>query len=223
MIDNLPFWIDVLFIIACILTLLFFYYANGKPLKVTLGIALWCIGHSVLALNGFYQITDSIPPRFGLDLVHSTLFIVFGLLPKQQNWLLEKRNMIISTLLHIVRIPVEIVLFGLFLNEMIPELMTFEGRNFDIVMGIMAPVVAFLIFKKRISKKVLLAWNVIGLFLVTFILVNGILSAELPFQQFAFDQPNRGISYFPYVLLPATVVPIVIWTHLSDILVLLKK
>ncbi|MEO0506233.1 MAG: hypothetical protein AAF090_08785 [Bacteroidota bacterium] len=223
MIDNLPIWIDVLFIIACILTILLFHYGNGKPLKVTLGIVLWCIGHSVLALNGFYQITDSIPPRFGLVLVPSALLIVYGLLPKQQDWLLEKRNMVISTFLHIVRVPVEIVLLGLFLNQMIPELMTFEGRNFDIVMGITAPIIGFLLLKKRISKKALLVWNIVGLFLVTFILVNGILSAELPFQQFAFDQPNRGISYFPYVLLPATIVPIVIWTHLSDILILLKK
>ncbi|MEO1486542.1 MAG: hypothetical protein AAFU57_12395 [Bacteroidota bacterium] len=223
MIDNLPHWIDILFIATCILTLLLFHYANGKPLKVTLGIVLWCIAHSVLALNGFYQITDTIPPRFGWVLVPSMLLIIFGLLPKQQKWVLEKRNTVISTFLHTVRLPVEIVLFGLFVNQMIPELMTFEGRNFDILMGITAPIVGYLLLKRRISKKVLLAWNIVGLFLVTFIEVNGILSAELPFQQFAFDQPNRGISYFPYVLLPATIVPIVIWTHLSDILVLLKK
>lgn len=41
--------------------------------------------------------------------------------------------------LHIVRIPVEIALFWLFLNKGIPELMTFEGQNFDILAGMTAP------------------------------------------------------------------------------------
>lgn len=125
--------------------------------------------------------------------------------------------------MHTVRLPVEIVLFGLFIYQMVPELMTFEGRNYDIIMGITAPIIGILLLKKRISKKALLIWNILGLFLVTFILVNGVLSAELPFQQFAFDQPNRGLNYFPFVLLPATIVPIVVWTHISDILILVKN
>jgi hypothetical protein len=68
-----------------------------------------------------------------------------------------------------------------------------------------------------------LAWNSIGLCFILFILFNGVLSAELPFQQFAFDQPNKAINYFPFILLPATIVPIVIWTHLSDILKLINE
>jgi len=47
------------------------------------------------------------------------------------------------TYLNVVRIPVEIVLFWLFLNQAVPELMTFEGRNFDIIAGITAPIVAY--------------------------------------------------------------------------------
>ena len=76
---------------------------------------------------------------------------------------------------------------------------------------------------QKASKKTLLVWNIIGLILVLFILFNGILSSELPFQQFGFEQPNRGINYFPFILLPATIVPIVIWTHLSDIIKLKKE
>jgi hypothetical protein len=59
---------------------------------------------------------------------------------------------------------------------------------------------------------------VIGVFFVCFILINGILSSELPFQQFAFEQPNRAVNFFPFILLPAVIVPIVIWTHITDII-----
>ena len=69
----------------------------------------------------------------------------------------------------------------------------------------------------------LIAWNSIGLALILFILVNGVLSAELPIQQFAFDQPNRGLNYFPFILLPALLVPMVIWMHISDLIYLQKN
>ena len=132
--------------------------------------------------------------------------------------MLSKRDVRLSTFLHTVRLPIEIILFKLYLNKMIPQLMTFEGRNFDIVIGITAPIVGYLYLKKRISKIKLIAWNIIGIFFVCFILINGILSSELPFQQFAFDQSNRALNLFPFTLLPAVIIPIVIWTHITDII-----
>ena len=223
MIENLPNWINLLFIVTCILTIGLFYYSNGKPIKLTLLIIIWSVIQSVLAYMGFYQITDTIPPRFAFVLIPTTLLIIYGLLPKQQKWFFNQRDTKISTFLHSVRLPVEIVLYGLFTNKMVPELMTFEGRNYDILMGITAPIITWLYINKKINKKILFIWNTIGLALVFFILFNGILSSELPFQQFGFEQPNKGINYFPFVLLPGTIVPIVIWTHLSDIIKLRNK
>jgi len=223
MIELLPPWISVLFLATSLLTIGFFYYANGKPKTLLSLIILWSALHSILAYSGFYKVTDSIHPRFGLVLVPAVLIIIYGLLPKQQKWIFEKRNTKISTFLHVVRLPVELVLYALFIHKMVPELMTFEGRNYDILMGITAPIMGWLLLKNIVTKYILLLWNMIGLVLVLFILVNGILSAELPFQQFGFDQPNRGIMYFPFILLPATVVPIVIWTHLSDSIKLIKE
>ena len=223
MIENLPNWIDLTFVVTCILTIVLFHFSNGKPRKLTLLIIAWSIIQSVLAYIGFYQVTDAIPPRFGLVLIPTTFLIIYGLLPEQQRWFFEQRDTKVSTFLHSVRLPVEIVLFGLFTHKMVPEIMTFEGRNYDIVVGITAPIIGYLFIKQKISKKTLLTWNVVGLILVLFILFNGILSSELPFQQFGFEQPNRGINYFPFVLLPATIVPIVIWTHLSDIIKLIKE
>ena len=218
MIEVIPQWINVLFIATCAITLILFYYSNGKPRRLTAALVLWSIVHSVLAFYGFYENTIATPPRFAFVLIPSVVLIIYGLLPRQQEWFWVSRETRISTFLHSVRLPVEIVLYGLFINRMVPELMTFEGRNYDILIGISAPIIGILFLKDLIGKRILLIWNLIGLILVLFVFMNGIFSSELPFQQFGFDQPNRAIIYFPFILLPATVVPIVIWTHLSDII-----
>ena len=53
--------------------------------------------------------------------------------------------------------------------------------------------------------------------LLLFIVFNGLLSAPTTLQQFAFDQPNIALAYFPYVLLPALIVPLVLFGHFVSI------
>lgn len=106
---------------------------------------------------------------------------------------------------------------------MIPELMTFEGRNFDIISGISAPLIYYFGFvQKRLSNKIIIIWNVLCLMLLFNIVINAVFSAPFPFQKFAFDQPNIAILYFPFNWLPSCVVPIVLFSHIVVIRQLLK-
>ena len=218
MIDNFPFLIEFLLILVCVFTIVIFYISNSKPTKLILLIIVWSLIHSILAYNEFYRVIDTTPPRFALVIIPSFFAIVYGLLPKQRDWMLANRNLKISTFLHSVRLPVEIVLFYLYTYTMIPKLMTFEGRNFDILAGISAILTGILFVKQKIGLKPLLYWNYFGLILILFIFINGILAAETPIQQFAFEQPNKGMTYFPFILVPATIVPLVIYTHITDII-----
>jgi len=217
MMNILPSWVTLLFVVTVLLTIILFYYSNGKQEKLAYYLVAWSIIHSLLAYFGFYQDEAAIPPRFGLVIVPVLIALIYSFTPRKREYFYERRSTQVSTFLHAVRVPIEIILLMLYRHEMIPELMTFEGRNFDIIIGLSAPLIGLLNFYRKLSKKVLLVWNFLGLFFVTFILVNGILSAELPFQQFGFDQPNRAVIFFPFILLPATIVPIVIHTHLIDI------
>ncbi len=128
-----------------------------------------------------------------------------------------------TTILHIVRIPVELVLLWLYLQKAVPELMTFEGNNFDIVSGITSPLILWMGFRQGLPKRVLLlGWNSICLVLLINIVVHAILSTPVPFQQFAFDQPNIAVLYFPFIWLPAFIVPVVLLMHLVSIVKLLS-
>ena len=103
--------------------------------------------------------------------------------------------------LHTVRVGVEIVLYYLFIYSLIPESMTFSGRNFDILAGLTAPFVAYYGYNKgKLSDTFLLVWNWVCLILVSQVVITGILSAPTPFQQLSLNEPNTGILYFPFVL-----------------------
>ncbi len=61
------------------------------------------------------------------------------------------------------RFFVELLLWALFAAHMLPEQMTFEGMNFDILAGITAPVVALLVARQRTSRAFVIARNIICL------------------------------------------------------------
>jgi hypothetical protein len=96
--------------------------------------------------------------------------------------------------------------------------MTFTGRNFDILAGLSAPIVAYFVFTKKLwTTKVILVWNFISLGLLINIVINALLSAPSPFQQFAFNQPNIAILYFPFSWLPTFIVPVVLFCQIASI------
>lgn len=223
MIDQLPHSLNLLFIATTLLCIALFHYANHKNSKLTIIIICYAIMQSTIAYFGFYQNVNAFPPRVVFVMFPFLVFIYLGLRSNILNPIIQQKNLTKSTLVHIVRIPVEIVLYLLYTYQMVPKLMTFEGRNYDIIIGLLAPIAAFLFHKKKISHQLLLLFNFIGLGFVLFILVNGVLSAQTQLQQFAFDQPNKAILYFPFILLPSIIVPIVVFTHLTDIIFILNK
>lgn len=224
MIENVPSYVSILFILTTFLTIGFLFHAIKKSVFdtaaakiVVTAVAFWVLFTAVLAMSGFYLDTEDFPPNFAFLPLPALAFFTFILL-FFRNSFVDRLPLKILTMLHIVRIPVEIVLWLLFENGMIPEIMTFEGRNFDILAGITAPIICWLAFRNGKTNRVLLiAWNIIFLIFVTNIVVTAIFSLPTSFQQFGLDQPNRAILYFPYVWLPGIVVPIVYFAHFASL------
>lgn len=222
--ETLPFFIPVFFGAVVILTLFLLFRSTPHSGNFILLISLWTVLQSIWSLTGFYAIWNSIPPRFIWLILPPVLLILISFnTQKGKNWI-DQLDIKALILVHIVRIPVELVLFWLSEHKVVPALITFEGINFDIFSGLSAPVIYYLFFVKKVLPKFLfLLWNFVCLFLLFNVVVHAILSAPSPFQQYAFDQPVVAIGYFPFVLLPACVVPIVLFAHLVVIRKLLIK
>jgi len=224
--ENLPKYIysNVIFIVTTFITIWLFYKPTNKSkISITI-IIIWLILQGVLSFSGFYVRLSTIPPRFPLLILPPLLLIISLFTTAKGKKFIDSLDQKSMTLLHTVRIPVEIVLLLLYLDGFVPKLMTYEGRNFDIISGLTAPLIVYYGYAKiKLSRTILLFWNFLCLGLLLNIVVNAILSAPFQFQQFAFDQPNIAVLYFPFVWLPCCIVPIVLFSHLATIRQLLIK
>ena len=229
MIENLPAYITWFFVLTTVLTIIFFLYAVWEAgrqkafLYTTAGVLALLLGlQAALSYNGFYLV-KTMPPRFALAVLPTTVILLILFFSFARKGISDK-SLQILTLLSIVRVPVEIILFWVYQEGLIPQLMTFEGRNFDVLSGLTAPVVAWLAFRGgAVNRPLLIAWNLLAFGLLLNIVTHAILSLETQFQQFAFDQPNRAVLYFPFIWLPAIIVPIVFVSHVVSLRQLLKR
>jgi hypothetical protein len=111
------------------------------------------------------------------------------------------------------RFFVELLLLVLYLENQAPVQMTFDGRNWDILSGITAPIVALLIVKGKISKTGLIIWNLACLGLLVNIVTVAILSMPTPLQTFMNEPSNTIVTQFPVSWLPALLVPLAYGLH----------
>lgn len=222
--DQVPEFVSAFFILTALLTLYLFFRAAFNSRIVVFILLAWLSLQGFIASTGFYTLTDAFPPRLLLGILPPLVFIVVLFVSPKGRLFIDGLDLKALILVHVVRIPVELVLFWLFSFGTLPQLMTFEGRNFDVLSGISAlPVYYFGFIKKSLDIKFILAWNYICLALLANIVIHALFSFPYPFQLLAFDQPNIALLYFPFLWLPAVVVPLVLFSHLAAIRQLRRK
>lgn len=222
--EQLPSFAGIAIVLTTLLCIYLFYRAAHHSKIFLLVVAVWLLAQSFISSTGFYTYTVSTPPRFALAVLPPLAVIALLFVLPAGRRFTDSLNARILTLLHIIRIPVELVLFWLFVYKTIPLVMTFEGRNLDILSGLTAPLLYYIVFvKKWAGTTALLVWNIICLGLLVNIVVTALLSAPFPFQQLAFNQPNIAILYFPFVWLPCCIVPLVLYAHLATVRGLLRN
>ncbi len=219
----LPWYIYSIFGLTVFLCIYFFYKATGKSNTVLIIIILWLVLQGLLAFSGFYQNTTGFPPRLVLIGMPPMLLILILFITKKGIRFMDSLDEKMLTILHVIRIPMELILWWLFFYKAIPQIMTFEGRNFDILAGLTAPIVFYFGYiKNKIGKTIKLFWNIISVLLLANIVFYAILSIPTSFQQYGLEQPNIAVLYFPFVYLPCCVVPIVFLSHFAVIRKLIK-
>eukprot|EP01035_Chromulina_nebulosa_P032386 gene32386-43270_t len=185
---------------------------------------IWIVD-SILSLKGvFLDTIKSTPPVFfPAVIVMLSLAVYFALKYKPLTHFKEE-NMKYAVALQTFRFPLELIFVWAFHLGLMPKQMTFEGLNFDVLVGLTAPLVAYFGYHKQVLPKwVLVGWNFAGLLLLANIVTVAILSAPTNFQVFTNEPHNTIVFKFPYIFIPFFLVPLALFGHLFALRKLLAK
>ena len=191
--------------------------------QIIVGLTLWAVFVSAWSLSGmmgdFSKFPFNIAPVFLIPLI-TALVITFS---KTFTEIIRYIPIERFARLQSFRFFVEILLWFLFVAELIPDQMTFEGRNLDILAGITGPVIAYFASKGKISRTGLIVWNILCLCLLINIVVIAILSMPVPFRVFHNEPGSAIVGLFPISWLPGFLVPLAYILHFLSLRKLLTS
>lgn len=198
-------------------------YTEDKRKKLLYGytafIAVWVLYVSVLASTGFLA-DYSLPPKIAVF----TILPAFGII----GWFFRVKkfkNIILAFPISLTvyfqsfRIIVELLIWGIAKEGFTPELVSFNGRNFDILAGLTAPIIGYWAYsRKAISHKVVIIWNICCLMLlvnIVFIFLSLIIKPEIWGYS---DIPiTMDFPRLPYVYIAAFFMPAAVFMHIFSI------
>ena len=177
-----------------------------------------------LSTNGFFTDFSKLPPRPALAMLIPLPIIILIAFSQTGTRLLQTVPSHWLVLMQSFRIIVELLLLFAFMAGKLPVQMTFEGRNFDVITGVLAlPVGWLLARKKSYASKLGIAFNMIGMLLLLNILVIAVLSMPTSIRYFMNEPSNTLVGQFPFILLPGVLVPIAYTMHIFSLRQLLAK
>lgn len=192
--------------------------------RIGVGLGIWLGVLAVLAGQGYFLDFQSMPPRLTLA---GLLPLVAGLLMLPTH---GTRHFLAVTpperliYLQSFRIVMEIILWALAVQGRAPKLMTFEGRNIDILVGLTAIPIGWMVVERRAWPVwVAAAWNVVGILILANVVIHAQLALPTPFRAFVTEPSTAFLATFPYIWLVGFLVPFAFWLHAGSLVQLARR
>jgi hypothetical protein len=203
------------------------YLDRRAALRVLAGLAVWFLYVGLMNYFGVFRNTAMRPPGAAFllapILLFLSIFLVFMVRSAAGSRIALAFPLWIILGTECFRVGVELFLHQLWINGIVPKMLTFEGANVDIYVGASAPVIAWLSTRGRLGLKVGLVWNVLGLLALTNVVIRAVLTAPGPFNLVHAEVPNRMFGTFPFLLIPGFFVPLAVALHILAIRAIISR
>ena len=187
--------------------------AQQKKVLFYVGTAFFCWLSflSLMSFTGFFEDFQSLPPRMLIAIVPPLLLILILLKSKRFAALLKRIPTSWLIYIQSFRIPMELVLWLGYLGGFIPFQMTFEGLNFDILVGISALFMGLAVHKKLVEARGILIWNIASLAILS-VTVYAFISTYYLTDFLSLGGSIQFVE-FPYLLLASVLLPVALFLH----------
>ena len=187
--------------------------AARRVVIVVAGAAAWMAVTWGAASSDVLRDWDATPPPFALLIVGIVAVSLLVALGEYGRRLAVGLPLWTLVAVQGFRLPLELAMHAMYERGVMPEQMSYSGRNFDVVTGVTALIVALLVRSGLAGTKLVAAWNLVGLGLLINIVTIAILSTPRV-QYFGPDRLNVWVTYPPFIWLPAIMVTAALAGHL---------
>ena len=185
--------------------------------SVAAGMLVWLGLAAALARSGVLAVWMAIPPRWPLlPMTALTTCVLLGLTPTFRR-LLAAIPPWQPVALQAFRVGVELAFWRWHAEGIAPVQVTFEGRNFDALVGLTAPLIAVGIAAGWVGPRLTIAWNLFGLAMLFNAIGTVATSTPGPLHLNWAGEPFAAIATWPVVWIPALLAPLGIFLHVVSI------
>jgi len=202
-------------IAVSMLLLLFRNYSPKQKIILGFGVVIWISYLIIIAQTGVLKRFD-MPPRIPLFVVIPIISTIVVLVNRKfMRTAIEQTPSYVPIALQSFRIFVELLIFATYLKGIFPQRATFEGLNFDILVGISAIFISIAVYKGFIKNRGILIWNFVSLGILTLTVYSFI--STYYFTDFISAGAGYKFVEFPYLLLASVLLPTAIFLHAFSI------
>ena len=206
-------------LMATVVVALIARYQNARiAFGVLAGLLVWFVYVGLMGYFGIVRNTTIRPPGIAFIFIPIVAFLLNFIVRSSSDpriALAFPLWMILGT--QSFRIGVELFLHQLWINGLVPKMLTFNGANVDIFIGVSAPLIAWLSTRGRMGMKLALGWNLLGLLALANVVIRAVLTAPGPLNLIHAETPNLMISTFPFLFIPGFFVPLAVVLHVLAI------
>ncbi len=197
------------------------YLSPRVAFGVATGLVMWFIYAGLLGYFGVLKNTTMRPPGIVFVLVPVIAFLIVFIVfvvrysAGTRAALVFPVWIILST--QCFRVGVELFLHQLWIDGLVPKMLTFAGANIDIYIGASAPLIAWLSTRGQSGLRLALVWNLVGLLALANVVSRAVLTAPGLLNLIHVEVPNMMFGTFPYMFIAGFFVPLAVVLHVIAI------
>ena len=202
----------------------FAYLSRRTTAIITTALAAWLLYVGVLSASGIVADAALRPPAAAFILGPVFAFVILVVARSSAAGrvaLAVPLPLLIGVQTY--RVGVELFFHQLWIENIVPRMLTFEGANVDIAIGLSAPLAAWISTRGHLGRRLALGWTLVGLLALANVAIRAVLTTPGPLHLIHAEVPNLSVGTFPFTYIAGFFAPLAVTLHVLALRALLAR